>query len=152
MSVAKRMVTLVQEYLDYRRKLGFQLRIEGQLLLRFAEYADQLGHQGPITTELALQWARLPEGTSRLYQARRLEVVRCFAKYRAIFDPETEVPPDRLLGKAHRRTQPHVYSDAEIQDLMAAAGRLPPTDGLRCRTYRTLFGPLASTGATSNFG
>ena len=146
MSVAKNMFTLAQEYLDYRRKLGFKLKIEGQQLLRFAEYADQSGHQGPLTAELALRWVRSPDAATRLHQARRLIVVRGFAKYRAIFDPDTEIPPDRLFGKTHQRTQPHIYSDAEIRELMTAAGQLRRTDALRPRTYRTLFGLLASTG------
>lgn len=146
MTVKKNMSTLAQEYLDYRRKLGFKLRNEGRRLLRFAEYADQSGHQGPLTTELALRWVRSPDAPTRLLQARRLIVVRGFAKYLAIFDPDTEIPPGNLFGKTHQRTQPHIYSEAEISELMTAAGQLRGTDGLRPRTYRTLFGLLASTG------
>lgn len=146
MSHAKTMLTLAQEYLDYRRNLGFQLIVEGKQLLKFAEYADGMGHEGSITTELALRWARLPENSSPLYEARRLEVVRCFAKYRAIFDSDTEIPLSGLLGVAHRRTQPHIYSEGEIRDLLAAAAQLVPLTGLRSSTYTTLFGLLASTG------
>ena len=43
MSEPTPMVDLVEEYLDYRRRLGFQLRIEGQMLLEFARYADRVG-------------------------------------------------------------------------------------------------------------
>jgi integrase len=142
----KRMVELAKEYLVFRRKLGFKLRIEGYLLLKFTEYADESGHQGPITTELALRWARLPQGASPIYQARRLEIVRCFAKHRAIFDQDTEIPPDRLLGPAHRRIPPHIYSHREIRDLIEAAWKLSPIGGLRPRTYAVLFGLLDCTG------
>src|SRR5262245_5108105 len=92
------MACLAQEYLAYRRGLGFNLRIEGQLLLRFAEYADRTGHRGPLTTELAVRWARLPRDASPAYWARRLNIVRGFARHRAIFDPRTEIPPQGLLG------------------------------------------------------
>ena len=107
MSEPTPMVHLAEEYLDYRRRLGFQLRIEGPDApgvrpLRRSRRAIR----GPLTTELAVRWARLPAGASPLYQARRLEVVRCFARHRAIFDPATEVPPEGLLGSAHRRTIP----------------------------------------------
>jgi hypothetical protein len=108
MSQSTPMVRLVEEYLDYRRRLGYQLRIEGQMLLEFARYADRSGHCGPLTTEFAVRWARLPAEAAPLYQARRLEVVRCFARYRAVFDPATEIPPKGLLGSAHRRTTPHI--------------------------------------------
>jgi hypothetical protein len=70
MSQSTTMVRLVEEYLDYRRRLGYQLRIEGQMLLEFARYADRSGHCGPLTTELAARWARLPAaGGSPLLRA-----------------------------------------------------------------------------------
>ena len=111
------MVEMANEYLTYRRQLGFQLRIEGEQLLRFASFVDEQGHVGPLTTAIALQWARLPEDATPLYQARRLEVVRCFSRYLAIFDENTEIPPTRILGKAHRRIRPHIYSETEISAL-----------------------------------
>ena len=82
------------------------------------------GHRGPLTTELAVRWARLPAEASPLYQARRLEVVRCFARHRAIFDPATEIPPEGLLGSAHRRTDPPHLLGGRIG---GPAGRGPAT-------------------------
>ena len=146
MSRNKNMVTLANQYVDNRRKLGFKLRVEAPLTLAFAEYADREGHEGVITTELALRWSRLPVNAAPLYHARRLEIVRCFAKYAAIFDEETEIPPEGLLGTAHRRTQPHIYTDEEVNAVMNAAEELSPVGGLRPRTYVALFGILASTG------
>jgi integrase len=101
------MVHLVEEYLDYRRRLGFRLHTAGQMLLEFARYADRVGHTGPLTTE---------------------------------------IPPERLLGSAHRRTDPYIYSEAELSTLLAAARRLPPLTGLRPRTYATLIGLMTCTG------
>ena len=139
-------ITMANEYLDYRRQLGFQLKIEGEQLLRFAKFVDESGHDGPLTTEVALQWARLPENVSTLYQAKRLEVVRCFAKYLAIFEDRTEIPSTRLLGTAHRRVRPHIYSEANIFALFEAAKSLSPTNGIRPQTFRVLIGLLYSTG------
>jgi integrase len=146
MSQSTPMINLVEEYLEYRRRLGFQLRIEGQMLLEFARYADRSGHCGPLTTELAVRWARLPARAAPLYQARRLEVVRGFARHRAIFDPATEIPPEGLLGSAHRRTTPHIYTEAELSTLLAAARRLPSSTGLRPQVYATLIGLFSCTG------
>jgi integrase len=140
------MVDRVEEYLEYRRALGYQVRIEGQLLRSFARYADESGHRGPLTTELALRWARLPEQTTRLYQARRLEVVRTLARYLAAREPGTEVPPRGLLGPAHSRGPAYIYSEADIAALIQAALTLAPARGLRPRTYATLIGLLACTG------
>jgi integrase len=137
---------LADQYINHQRALGFKLQVEGGQVRDFAAYADRSGHKGPITTELALTWAQLPEDASPLYRARRLEVVRCFARYAAIFDPDTEIPPKGILGKAHRRAQPHIFSETEVSELMQAAGNLTPRDGLRPRTYVALFGLLSSTG------
>jgi integrase len=140
------LVALAEDYLTFRRGLGFAMRIEGAALLRFARYADAAGHRGPLTTDLALAWARLPKDADPLYWARRLDIVRRFAKYRALFDPTTEIPPDEMLGPSYRRSAPYIYSEGEIADLLRASRQLGPVDGLRPHTYVTLFGLLASTG------
>jgi integrase len=146
MNAPSSMVDLVREYLDYRRRLGFLMHSEGRMLLAFARYADRSGHRGPLTTELAVRWARLSPDAAPQYQARRLQVVRGFARHRAISDPATEIPPEGLLGPAQRRTAPHIYSEAELSALLAAARRLASPTGLRSRTYATLIGLLSCTG------
>jgi integrase len=146
MRIRATMVQRAEAYLAARRKLGFQLRIEGGEILRFARYADGSGHRGPITTEIALRWAQSAEKATPLYRARRLEVVRCFAKHQASIEPDTEIPPARLLGPAHRRTQPHIYSEEQIRELLRLAGALPSPQGLRARTYVSLIGLLTAAG------
>lgn len=143
---APTLVNLAEEYLAFRRGLGFAMRVEGAELLRFARYAGSIGHHGPITTDLAVRWAKLPKDADPLYWARRLDIVRRFAKHRVLFDAATEVPPDRMLGPSYRRRSPHIYSEGEIAALLRAAAGLGPTGGLRPHTYVTLFGLLASTG------
>lgn len=140
------MVAWAEEYLNYRRKLGFQLKTEGRQLLDFARYVDNEGCDSHLSTDLAMRWARLPQNGSALYWARRLEIVRCFARYLAVFDPLTEVPPKGILGPAHHRTTPHIYSNAEIAALLKACAELRPADGLRPHMYVTLFGLLSCTG------
>jgi integrase len=140
------MTLLAQEYLALRRQLGYALRHQGVQLMAFARYADQVGHRGPITEELAVAWARLPKGTSQRWQARRLQIVRGFAEHRRLFDAGTEVPPAGLLGPYSRRRAPHVYSEEEISLLLKAAAELRPAHGLRSHSYVALFGLLVSTG------
>ena len=139
------MVALVEDYLAIRRQLGFALKIQGYQLLHFGRFADDNGHCGPITLDLAVQWAR-SNTTRPITWTTRINVLRPFAKYRAQFDPATEIPPPRLFGLGQRRLVPHIYSAEEVQSLMAAAAQLPPAGGLRPATYETLFGLLAATG------
>src|SRR5260370_1037383 len=47
---APRLAPLVEDYLAVRRRLGFQLDKPAALLAGFARYADQAGHQVPVTT------------------------------------------------------------------------------------------------------
>jgi integrase len=137
---------IVDEYLLYRRSLGFDLKIEGQELQRFARYADKSDCRGAITTDIAIAWARQNKKSSPIYKARRLDMVRRLAKYRALFDPKTEIPPEGILGPSYRRLSPHIYSETEIAFLLKEAWMLGPKGGLRPRTYATLLGLLFSTG------
>jgi integrase len=136
----------VAAYLRTRRALGFELRIQGQQLERFAAFAEQQGHQGPLTLELALAWAKASRTPEALGPARRLEVLRPFAQYCRLFEPQTPLLPARLLGPAHRRLTPHIYSQQELAALLAATADLVPSAGLRPVTMRTLIGLLAATG------
>jgi integrase len=147
MILHRSMQFLVQEYLDERRRLGFSLAIAGTQLMAFARFADESGHRGPLNCRIILDWAQgqIPLA-ERITWARRLEVVRPFAKYRARFDPRTEVPDARLFGKGHRRLTPHIYTDQEIVDLLQAARKMAPQGTLRPETYEALFGLIAATG------
>ena len=138
------MLTRVEDYLRYRRALGYALRIEGGMLLNFARFADKEGHRGPLTCDLAIRWARLPAKADRLYWARRIEVLIGFARYCKSFDPQTEIPPRQLFGPAHRRKTPYIYSCRQLEELLSAARQLSWDQELQ--TYCTLFGLLACTG------
>jgi len=140
------LVEQVQEYLRFKRSCGYRLDVPGKELMFFARYAALTGHKGPLTTELAVRWAKLPQDANPRYWATRYEIVRRFAEYRFLFNPATEIPPKGLLGPSKRRLSPHIYSDEEIAALLQAASRLSPSDGLHPRTYVTLFGLLVSTG------
>ena len=137
---------LVDEYLTVRRGLGFNLETPEWLLRDFASYADRIRHSGPLTIELAVQWAQSSRSSNPAQAVRRLAVVRQFARYRARFDPATEVPPTGLLGRIPRRPPPHIYTEAEVAALLQQASRLWPRHGLRPATYVAYFSLLVSTG------
>jgi integrase/recombinase XerC len=147
MSGTTQMQEAVQRYLNDRRRLGYSLVAPATELMRFARYADAREHRGPLTQDLMLGWAREHvQRTSAVTAARRLEVMRPFAAHYRQFEPATEIPPKGILGRAHRRLEPHIYTDEEIDELLDAAGRLSLTWGLRPLTYRTLFGLIAAAG------
>ncbi len=141
----KTMVRRVKDYLQLRRALGFQMRTQGDMLLQFGRYLDGAGYRGPLTTEAALRWANRPH-LSRGSRAKRLSAVRCFARYLAARDGQTEVPERYLVPKVCFRQRPHLYSPRELEQLLVATDRLRPSYPLKRLVCRTLFGLLACTG------
>ena len=78
----------VQQYLAVRRSLGFHLRDAGRLLLKFVTFMEQ--HRASVvTTPLALAWAQQSQTVHPAEWARRLSIVRIFARYRHAIDPRT---------------------------------------------------------------
>ncbi|MBN4059667.1 tyrosine-type recombinase/integrase, partial [Acidimicrobium ferrooxidans] len=71
-------------------------------------------------------------------------VVRGFARYLSAFDPATEVPPTGLLPPGTRRITPYLFSEADIDVLLAAADRL--TTALSADTFHSVIALLSVTG------
>ena len=70
----------LNEYLSVRRALGFKLAENGRLLPDFVAYLEAAG-ASTVTTELAVAWATQPTGCTPVWWARRLAMVRGFARH-----------------------------------------------------------------------
>ena len=126
-----------------RRALGFKLESHGPRLMSFVRFCEDRGATA-VTTDLAVEWATSTASDHEAYQARRLDVVRIFARHLQPLDPATEVPPEDVLDRRQCRIPPYLYSPQEVTALMSAAGTLRPA--FRAVTWRTLIGLLAVTG------
>lgn len=137
-----------EEYLAMRRTLGFKLASQGRHLMSFVCFCEER-HLQHVRADAAIEWATQTAtgSTDPVYQARRLDVVRIFARHLQAIDPVTEVPPDDVLTRRYRRAQPYLYTEREVTALMSAADRLTPT--IRAATWRTFIGLLAVTGMRS---
>lgn len=133
----------VEDYLRLRRALGYKLESHGVLLPKLVAYLDAAGAT-TVTSELAIAWARLPEGTRPNYWAARLAVARGFARYLKAIDPVTEVPPPGVFPARRHRPTPYLWSQEEICGLLEGARAL--VSPLRAATHEALFGLLATTG------
>ena len=136
----------VEEYISYKKGLGYQIKIESEELRRFAAYTVAIGHEGSLTTDVAFQWATLKPEYSRWYMSRRMETVRTFAKYICVFDTMAQIPPKGMFGKCYGRTVPYIFTKEEICILMKTSAGLYSPDGLRAKTIPTAIGLLWSTG------
>jgi integrase/recombinase XerD len=138
----------VDEYLDMRRNLGFQLREAGKALPAFVAFMEQ--RRAPyITQTLALAWAQQPASAQPVRWAQRLSYVRGFARYRLASDPRTQIPVPGLLPFQPKRARPYLYSHQEIEALLDAARHMShryQSCALLPWVYYCLFGLLSVTG------
>jgi len=133
-----------QEYLRLRRALGHNLDEAHRLLPDFVAYLDSIG-ASTVTVEAALSWAQRPDADPMTsVWARRMTVARGFARHMAGVEPLTEVPPLGLVTYRARWRPPFIYSQDDIDALMAQAGTIPTP--LRAATVRAVIGLLAVTG------
>lgn len=135
----------LSQYVALRRALGTKLAEPARTLGYFLDFLEREKAEF-ITSALALRWAMEPANVQRATWARRLSMVRQFAAWLNTIDGRTEVPPHRLLSARRRRNKPHIFTEQEIGQLMAEAGRLASPTGLRALTYATLIGLLTATG------
>jgi integrase len=138
----------VERYLEERARLGFKTEDSAYALHSLADHVRRVGHRGPLTVEVMAQWARLDShgSTDPRTWARRLKRLRSFTRWLQQFEPRTEVPDLAVFGRLPERQAPHIYSEHEVEELLAAARRLDPKPGLRGLTYEALFGIIACTG------
>lgn len=141
------MVSRAEAYLAERRRLGFALDRSGSLTLAFSRFADASGHIGPLTSAIVLRWAKdKAMRADPSTWAKRVDVLRPFARHLAEIEPGTTFPQGFPFGRSHRRLAPHIYTPAEIDAIVATAGALQQEFGARLATFPTLFGLLAATG------
>jgi integrase len=131
------------EYLTMRRALGYKLKRAEQLLRQFVTYVEQRG-ETRLRLSTMLAWAMLPGREESGWAAYRLGIVRRFACHLHAIDPTNEVPAGDVLPWRQMRATPYLYSDDDVNALMAATAMLRTSH--RVATYRTLIGLLVVTG------
>jgi integrase len=135
----------LRNYLTLRRQLGFKFYVEASYLRSFVAFAQKQGARF-VSTDLALQWATLPANITQKQRARRLGVVRGFAHYLRAFEPRTDVLTAKLIPARSFRPEPYLFSENQVNQLIAAARRIDPGHKIKGLTLSTLLGLLAVTG------
>jgi integrase/recombinase XerD len=133
----------VESYLKVRRAAGFELKLEGSMLMSFATFSDALGKH-MVCSETAIEWAGLAGTLSQ--RARRLGLVIRLARHMRAEDEHHEVPPTVFGSERRRWPVPYIFSRDSIQRLIHAASELGRRDPFRGYTYSTFFALLACTG------
>jgi integrase len=135
----------LDRYLMIRRNLGYDLGTSERVLRRFIAFAESQGTDH-ISTGLFTRWQAVFGHAHQRTWAARLGMVRLFAQWLHGLDPAHEIPPQGLIPSRYRRTRPYIYSEEEIEKIIATTAALPSVYGLRGLTFATLFGLIAVTG------
>lgn len=133
----------VEEYLAVRRTLGGKLKETESALKSFVRYADLQGDKF-VVSKTAIDWAS--QTTTSRQSARRLGMVRTFARYLNAEDTVHEIPPEKVFCAKTTRPTPYIFSDAELFSIVREAHKLDSNPSLRTQTFSTLFGLLGVTG------
>ena len=134
----------LDSYIVLQRARGLKFTTQSGPLKSFVAAAEAAGDTH-IRTARVLDWAA--RTTSDEQARNRLAIARRFAEHLAIADPAHEVPPADAFGRwRFEQRMPHIYTGAEIAELMAAARRLGPPGAIRGETLATMIGLLAATG------
>ena len=112
----------LDEYLVMRRALGFQLNdVERQVGL-FCTWLEARGQTQTFTIDEAVAWARLNPDAHPSWWSTRLSLVRRFAGYLNANDVDVPVIPGGLLPARKPRAVPYIYSQDDLDALLAACG------------------------------
>ena len=134
------MLSRVEQFLAYRRDLGYTDSNTEKHLRSFARFASAGGHNGPPTMDLMLAWM------SGKKPSRRWTSLRKFCEFCALVEPESEIPNKKYGRKPSPRAEPFIYTPEQIRALLDAAHSLGPVRSYRGFTYATYFGLIAATG------
>ena len=135
----------LDEYLVMRRALGFQLNdLERQVGL-FCTWLEVRGQTRTFSIDDAVTWARLNPDAHPSWWAARLSLVRRFAGYLNAHGADVPVIPGGLLAAKKPRAVPYIYSQHDVDALLAACDTEFPDQRIAA-TVRTVIGLLAATG------
>ncbi len=142
----KTLLNHIQEYLAYRRALGYRLEVDEKILRAFARFASKRRYAGPLNRSWAEEFAAEPKDVNPAYHAIRLRILHDFARYWTAYDSRVEVPVQRIAYGGYCRAEPRIYTDEEIHMLMAAARTSHVDQGIPGETHATIIGLMACSG------
>lgn len=138
------MTKLLEDYVALRRATGFQFHTEAVQLRSFVAFAEARGNRR-IRMTTALKWASQTRTPRQRHKRLRVVVAR-FAEHLRAEDPRHESLPARLFAATASWPPPRIFTEEEIQSIVACAAKVGRKGDLLGKTYSTLYGIIATTG------
>lgn len=136
----------ITKYIALMRSLGRMFTIEEGHLRSFDTFCLAKQYRGPLTQQLALEYAYAVPDVSATQYAKRYRILRAFAVYLANFDPEVKPFDPHAVPVTPHRCLAYIYTDAEITLLLRTVRRMTLRHPFRVLMYQTLIGLIASSG------
>lgn len=127
-----------------QRNVHIPGQIERQVGL-FCTWLEARGQTQTFTIDEAVTWARLNHDAHPSWWATRLSLVRRFAAYLNANDVDVPIIPSGLLPAKKPRAVPFIYSQDDIDTLLAACDTEFANERIAA-TVRTVIGLLTETG------
>ncbi len=141
------LATQIRSFISLRQLSGTDYQSQAQMLGYFDRFlVEEKVSEPHVTPKIIEGYQRTLSHLSARVQSNRFCVVRQLCEYLSRTDPLGHVPEHLRTIPSQTAHQPYIYSEAEVQALLANASRLGPPNALRPLTYRTLLGLLYSTG------
>ncbi len=133
-------------YVRLRRGLGLKFKEQERMLHAFDQFVAERDYQGPLTQELALEFATAKQGISLNRSAYRYQVVRHFSDYLATFVPSTPRLDSTVLRRPRTRPPAYIFTEEQLGALLHEAIHVSSYNPLRGITLHAMVGLAASTG------
>lgn len=114
------------DFVDYKRSLGFKYEGEPKCLARFCRFATEFGtNEIKITRSLAEAFTAPRENEAAKSRSHRLTCVRQFALYLDSLGYDVYVLPEHK-GLGHSSFVPYIFTHDEIKAVIRAADETEP--------------------------
>lgn len=133
-------------YVRLRRQLGLRFVAQETMLRAFDRHVHTRGYQGPLTEELAREFATAVPDISTSMPARRYLVVRHFAEYLATFDAGTPRLDPKAICRVRRQPPPYILAEDEVEDLLRHATDFRQRHPVSNLALQAMIGLAATTG------
>ena len=122
---------IAQEFIKYKRSLGFKYADEPKCLSRFCRFSEEQGtSEIVISRTLAEKWIAPREGESEKSRSHRITCIRQFAIYLNNLGYDAYIVPV-VKGLNHSSFVPYIFTHEQIAAVIKAADETEPREVAR---------------------
>ena len=109
----------IQSYLALKRALGRQYAVVERVLMHLDQFLT--ARHADVTAETFAEWCLTFQHLASGIRRNQMREVRNLCLYRRRHEPSCYLPDTRLFPPVHQAIRPHIFTDSQIGQLLAAA-------------------------------